>query len=501
LGKRRRHVADRPNLVIIMTDQQRGDFMKKEGFALDTMPFVDSWGEGGMRFPRCYTPTPLCLPARCSLFTGRFPKALRVRENGGAVNIFFAKDLPQLLREQGYTINLVGKNHSHLKAEDFDTVSPYGHSGSGHRGRNTAAETAMDEWLRSLRGGVALEPTPFPLECQPPFRIVRDAVETLERRDRSKPFFLWLSFPEPHNPYQVPEPYYSLFPEDDVPERYAGPEVADKKGFKWRWEHRLFERKRPGYDGDWRRYRANYCGMLRLIDDQLRRFIDFLAAEGLSENTFIIFTSDHGDFVGDYGLRRKGVEVPECLVRVPFLIMGPGILAEQRMRREFISLVDLFPTLCEALALPTPDGVQGRSLWPLLTGDSFPEEEFASIYGEVGFGGVYYSEQDEPPLHFPMEGPAIDSLNCFTQSGNMKFVRKGRWKLVFDMMGRGQLYDLEEDPGELKNLFADKDLLEVRVDLLQELLSWTIRTEDDLPRASYIPKLAERNWYAPLKKV
>jgi arylsulfatase A-like enzyme len=101
-----------PHIVLIMTDQQRADFSRAEGFSLDTMPFLDALGARGVRFSRAYTPAPLCVPARCSLFTGRFPKATRVRENGGTKNIFRPKDLTETLREKGYSLGLAGKNPS-----------------------------------------------------------------------------------------------------------------------------------------------------------------------------------------------------------------------------------------------------------------------------------------------------------------------------------------------------------------------------------------------------
>jgi arylsulfatase A-like enzyme len=251
---------------------------------------------------------------------------------------------------------------------------------------------------------------------------------------------------------------------------------------------RLLQEKVPGYDEQWRRYRANYCGMLRLIDDQIRRFVEFLETRGLLEETLLIFTSDHGDYAGDYGLQRKGVGLPECLVRVPLLFVGPGIRPGDRPREEFVSLVDLMPTVCEALGVAVPYGVQGRSLWPLLTGGEVSGDEFRSIYAEVGFGGLPYGEEERPELHFPYEGARFDELNSVTQSGNLKMVRMGRWKLLFDRLGRGELYDLEADPAELEDRFEDPACREVRQQLVEELLAWTIRTEDDLPGGRYRPK-------------
>ncbi len=480
-------MPERPNVVLIMTDQQRADFSAAEGFALDTIPFVDGLAARGVSFRRAYTPMPVCGPARCSMLTGRFPKATRVRENGGLHHAFFPADLVSLLRELGYTVNLCGKNHSHRTPADFDFYSAYGHAGGGRPDRVTAAQAEFDQWLKACDGGVGLAATPFPLESQLPYRIVDDALECVAARD-GRPFFLWLSFPEPHNPYQVPEPYFSLFPAADVPERAVGPEGAERKGPHWRWMRRLWEDKRPGYDAQWRRYRADYCGMLRLIDDQIARFVAGLKSAGLLQDTIVIFTSDHGDYAGDYGLQRKGVGLPECLVRIPMLWTGPGIAARPLPSEAFVSLVDVLPTLCEALGAGVPYGVQGRSLWPLLTGRPGADDDFTSIYAEVGFGGHPYGEQDRPPLHFPYAGPRIDELNSVTQSGNLKMVRRGAYKLLYSAEGRGELYDLEHDPAEVCDLWNDAAHREVRARLIEELLRWTIRTEDDLPTARYLAK-------------
>ena len=218
-------------------------------------------------------------------------------------------------------------------------------------------------------------------------------------------------------------------------------------------------------------------------------------AHALTDNTIVIFTSDHGDYAADYGLQRKGVGLPECLVRVPLSFCGPGIRPHPSPRDEFVSLVDIMPTLCEATGAEIPYGVQGRSLWPLLTGQSDGGEEFRSIYVELGFGGLPYDEHERPPLHFPYDGPEFDELNSVTQSGNLKMVRMGRWKLLFDMQGHGELYDLERDPGELHDLFGDLTYRAVRCEMVEELLRWTIRTEDPLPTAAYVPKRAPHNWY------
>jgi arylsulfatase A-like enzyme len=251
------------------------------------------------------------------------------------------------------------------------------------------------------------------------------------------------------------------------------------------------EEKRPGYDDHWRRYRSNYLGMLRLIDDQLARLLDHLGPR--LENTVVIFVSDHGDYLGDYGLQRKGAGLSEALTRIPFQFTGPGI-AGGAVREEPVSLVDVLPTLCELVGAEIPAGVQGRSLLPLLAGQAAPQPEFSSMVVELGYGGVPYSDDERPPLHFRYDGPQFDELNSVTQSGGARMIRRGDHKLIMDVDGNGELYDLRVDPAELQNRFLDPELAAVREELTRLLLRWTIRVADDLPAGTYRPKTAEHNW-------
>ncbi|MDP9383134.1 MAG: sulfatase-like hydrolase/transferase [Chloroflexota bacterium] len=436
-------MADHPNIIVIMTDQQRADLSAREGFPLDTTPFLDSLARQGIWFNRAYTSVPVCAPARVSMLTGRFPTAHRVRENYGLDQAVYEQDLFDVMRAHGYATALVGKNHSHVLPERVDFYSEYWHDGIRCEARSPQ-EKAFDEWLVALHHRVSLEPTPFPLETQLPCRIVGQAQEWI-RSLGGRPFCLWLSFPEPHNPYQAPEPYYSLFPPEKLPPVQVGEEALPGKGFKWQYLRQIGEAAHPEYGDSISRARSNYLGMLRLLDDQVRRFVQFLEAEGLRENTLLVFVSDHGDFVGEYGLMRKGAEMPEVLMRVPLLFAGPGIRANAAPHNAHVSLVDLLPTLCEAAGVQSPLGVQGRSLAPLLMGNDYPDEEFASVYAEQGIGGLHYTPDDvavtRPGLYEGETYRAFDELNACTQSGSMRMVRRGDWKLVLDMQGRGQLYN------------------------------------------------------------
>ena len=300
---------------------------------------------------------PVCAPARVSLFTGRYPSATRVRTNHNLEDVTYSSDLVDVLKERGYNVGLSGKNHSHIGSERWDFAMQFGHGGGGNRGDRTDEEKAFDEFLTGLHHRTYLEPTPFPVECQAPYRAVSKAQQWIDSLE-GKPFFLWLSFAEPHNPYQVPEPYFSLFPPESLPPCRSDETALKDRGFRWQWTRKMWSEVLPDYVEQRDRARANYHGMLRLIDDQVARFVGYLDDRGLRDNAIIIFLSDHGDFVGEYGLIRKGPDLPECLTRIPMLFTGPGILASDTPNDAHVSICDIMPTLCEALGVPLPDGVQ-----------------------------------------------------------------------------------------------------------------------------------------------
>ncbi|HZH54965.1 MAG TPA: sulfatase-like hydrolase/transferase, partial [Sphingobacteriaceae bacterium] len=240
-----------------------------------------------------------------------------------------------------------------------------------------------------------------------------------------------------------------------------------------------------GYEEQLEELRFIYLGMLRMIDDQIKRFVENLKAQGVYDNTIFIFISDHGDYVGEYGLMKKGAGLDEIATRIPMQWTGPGIKKSSSPHDAHVSIVDIFPTICEIIDAPIPTGVQGRSLWPLLQGKPYPEELFNSIYAEHGYGGQFYTREDG--TDYLAEGAIsknkyfFDELNSWTQSGFTKMVRKGNWKLIFDMNGNGELYNLVKDPLELNNLFNNEAYTSAKIDLLEELLKWEIATGDPLP--------------------
>lgn len=476
-----------PDIVMIMTDQHRADASRRSGFGLDTTPFLDHLAGEGMWFDRAYTTSPLCCPARTSLLTGRYPSAHRVVQNPARELAVFDADLFDVARDAGYATALVGKNHTYLTADRLDAFVEYSHDGRVPAAA-TGVEGEFDAWLGGLRHRTPSEPAPFPVEVQNPHRIVDDALRWASNVPDDQPMLLLVSFPEPHNPYQVPEPYFSMFPPESLPAPGAGPESLDELPFAYRYLHEIGTAAFPDYDTAIARARSSYYGMLRLVDDQVRRLMDGLEDRHASRRRVVIATADHGDYTGDYGLVRKGAEIADVLARIPLLVHGDEISSvSEGAHPAHVSIADLMPTLCEAIDALLPAGVQGRSLWPLLTGADYPADEFDSAYVEQGMGGLPYESADVPnprPGLFD-DGPdhalRFDELNAVTQGGRRRKVRMGDWTLDVDIVGGHRLHYLPADPLELDDRWDDPAAAAARTALLARLAVWQMRAEDSLP--------------------
>lgn len=483
----------KPNIVIVMTDQQRADLRKSRGFSLDTMPFLDSISQQGVDFENAYTPCPACLPARVSMFTGRYVQSHRARTNHNEEDACYTTDMLELLKAQGYKTALCGKNHSHHSNSDFDFAETCGHLGSeGSLPMITDGDKALAEFLNKTNHMEMHIPSPGGLEAQHPYRNVSAAFSFMDSLDKENPFFLWLSIAEPHNPYQVPAPYFDMFPPESLPKTETGKEEGALKGHKYPWIRQVWE-KVLGDDIENRilRARSNYYGMLRLIDDQLKRLVEGIEERGLFDNTILIFVSDHGDFVGEYGLIRKGQDLPEVLTRIPMVWYGGRnwISPQGTENSSCVNLVDIFPTVCDILELDIPFGVQGKSLKPLLENKNVNPKEYECAYAESGYGGLYWDDSDSLTLieegasRADKDGKLLsfDCLNTWTQSGQVRMLRKGKYKIQLDMLENGYLYDLEEDPMEVNNLYENKAYESVKADMLAGLMAASLRGADPLP--------------------
>jgi len=499
-------IVEKPNVIVIIADQRRYGLSKATGYPVDTSPTLDRLQGKGIGFQHNYCTAPLCVPSRISMLTGRWPEAHRVRMNLNAKDAYFSQDLYQVAKQRGYRTALVGKNHTYMTKADADVWREYSHEGGYISPDDPPEVAAFDKWIKTLHFNVAKEASPYPVSTQIPYRVVSESMKFIDETG-DQPFLLQMSFPEPHDPEQVPAPYFDMFPPASVPKRCAGPEALENLGPRAQWEYRLQQDNFPDTENDWRRYVSNYLGALRMIDDQIARFTNYLEKKNLTSKTLIVFTADHGDYLIDYGLGRKGVGLYEDLTHTPQIWWGYGVKHSMGVEQAFTSMADLMPTMCEVMGAEIPHGVQGRSLWPLLQGQEYPREEFRSIYSGVGLGGLFYEDEDKIPTsisHDPARSGSWDELNKVTLSGNQKMVRMGSWKLIYDMMGSGQLYDLSRDPCEMVNLFNKPDHAKIQAQLMAELAMWSIRTQDSLPtgpqNGKYQTKWSKQhNWYAPYR--
>ena len=471
-----------PNIVIIMTDQQRADLTRREGYPVDLTPFADRMAAEGAWFNKAYTPCPASGPARVAMLTGRFPRVTHADSNHNIVDAVYDKDLFTVAHDAGYTTILVGKNHSHMNRESADYWLPYNHLGQECKPSEKTPENAdFDKFLGGTSFFTSLTPAPGTVENQLPYRMVTDALEWVGDH-KDNPFVMWMSFSEPHNPYQVCEPYFSMF-DGQIPPAATDSTYLDIKGTKHRELFTMMNQGHKGCKENLDRIRANYMGMIRLIDDQMSRFVEGMKDMGLYEDTIFIITADHGDYAGEYGLMKKGAGVDDMLTRIPMVWFGAGI-EKAGLREDCVSLVDIMPTACEAMGVEIPMGVQGRSLREMLAGRDYPAEEFRSMMSESGFGGQYITFDDM--TDFREEGALgkglfFDELNTWSQSGTISMVRMGDWKFTMDMLGNCELYNLAKDPSEVRNLYGKKKYLKTQEAMARELLKWQIGINDPIP--------------------
>jgi arylsulfatase A-like enzyme len=426
-----RGVDPRPNIVLFMTDQQRGDCLGVEDHPVLQTPYLDSIAKKGVRFRKAYTACPVCIPARRTLMTGKKPSSHGVLMN---YDTWLEGDtLPQILSQSGYQTHLVGKLHLWplRKHYGFDSMvwadGPFiSQDDSDYadflKQNGMSLEDAAVSHGSDRNGWVA---RPWHLDETLHFSnwCAESALSFLKKRDPTVPFFLKVSFHQPHQPCTPPVPYYDRYMNMDLPEPYVGD-----------WAQ-IFDRPQRGLPvSAWRvaldpmvmkQYRAGYFGCINHIDAQIGRIL-----MRLPENTVIVFLSDHGEMLGDHQwIRKRNAFEPS--VRIPFFFQFPPSLSldQSQVRDELVELMDVMPTLLEAAGCPVPPGLDGRSLMPLLKGQEGWREY---LHGECA---------DIPTLN-----------------SGMQYLTNGRRKYVwYPGTGDEQLFDLENDPREMVDLAKEKD--------------------------------------------
>jgi choline-sulfatase len=435
-----------PNILFIMTDQQRFDTIASLGNAQIYTPNLDRLVRRGVTFTRAYSPCPVCVPARYAIRTGHEPPVTRSFTNGparpapGQADTMEARCGPYLartMRRLGYRTFGIGKFHSdpwdedlgyevHLHSEEL-YATPDQRRRDAFAGWIAREHPEFDtiEALMGERTEMYYMPqvSPLPAELTVERWAADRAMEQLNADD-GRPYFGFISFVGPHPPFAPPVPFNRMYDPDRMPNPVRGDLAVDHMDEQIPWMNYLIWAEEIN-DAHARVLKARYYGEISYIDDCLGRILDAVEARGDAERTVICFFTDHGDHLGDHHAWQKE-SFFEASCHIPFLVSWPERLPADTRRDELISLVDLFGVATAAASRSELDTRGGIDLLGLLAGTAPPRERLISMYGEPG-----------TPLFKIM-------------------VREGDWKYIFLANGgREQLFNLAEDPAEHVNRVAD----------------------------------------------
>ncbi len=455
----------RRNVLFLMTDQHRVDTLGAYGAQGGLTPNLDRLAATGTRFDRWYTPTAICTPARASLLTGQAPFRHKVLANHER-NVGYIEDLPdhtftfsERLRDADYNVALLGKWHAGTRRRAAD----YGFEGVPIDGWHNdvehpdylayLAENGLPPYRITDRirgtlpnggpGNLLAARLEQPVEATFEHYLATRTIEYLERyadelRSGERPFFLALHFFGPHLPYIVPSEYFDLVDPETIElplsstETFHGkPPVQRNYADHWGFDTMT--------EADSRKLIAVSHGYVALIDREIGRVLDALDRLGLTEETAVFFTCDHGEFTGAHRLHDKGPAMYEDIYRTPGIVRVPG-LGGGSVRDEFVSLTDATATILDLAGLDPSPAVDSRSLLPLVAGDEvvWQEDIVCEFHGH----------------HFPYP---------------QRMLRTDRHKLVVNPDSVNELYDLERDPHELQNVYELPENRELRTRMLTRL--------------------------------
>jgi arylsulfatase A-like enzyme len=501
----------RPNIILITTDQQRTDTLGCYGANYVRTPNLDRLAQEGVLAERAYCANPVCTPARASLFTGRY-----LREHGAwNVGTNIPDDqvmLSHRLACAGYRTHYVGKAHfqaylappsaSKEAIVPWQETSPWqgpyygfktvelamGHGTygivAGDYGRWLSSRLPNED-LRRYQQATRLAPQSFggeaydwslPLRFHNSVWTADRTIEFLESHDSREPFFLAVGFQDPHHPHcvphdltdrvdpeEVPDPNFISGELDDKPPHFLRAHIGqlasspDRKAYPVAGQGDANADMRGVHRRDARLGRAYYSTLVQLIDDQIGRILDCLDSLDLTEDTLIVFTSDHGELLGDHGLWMKGPFLYEQLIRVPLLIRWPARLKPGMRVESLLSHVDLTPTILAAVGLLPDERLDGVDALPLL--EAQVEKVRDSVLVEC---------TDDPA--------GLRLKTIVTQTRKLTYYRQREY---------GELYDLEADPGEFVNRWSEPGYATDKVNMLKLLLDYTEPLERRQQRLAY----------------
>ena len=458
-----------PNIILIITDQQRFDTINALGFPYMDTPHIDRLVNEGVSFDNCHITAPSCAPARASLFTGFYPHVTGIMRNADRWRRSWIEDL----NEAGYHCVNIGKMHT----QPFETsLGFHERYVVENKDRYLEGRYYFDEWDKALaaRGLVKQQREQYrrredyhermgaftwdlPADTHSDNFVGGLAQWWLRSYPKTEPLFLQIGFPGPHPPYDPTPDMAAQYIDRDLPlpsvtqAELDGqpPPFLELRRHNTEVDHDSIVHLENPSRAQLQRLRAYYAANVSMIDQQVGQIMGTLEEEGYLENSVVIFTSDHGDCLGDHGHIQKWT-MYDIITRAPAIFWSPGRFPAGRRVGELCQWMDIGQTVLE-LAGVTPRGeMQTISLVPALQGEYWAGREY--VYAEHPADGNY-------------EGPY------------MTMIRSERWKLAhFLDQDYGQLFDLSADPDEVNNLWDDAGLADVKRQLLDAMLNWRIES-------------------------
>jgi arylsulfatase A-like enzyme len=494
----------RPNIILIMVDQMRASASTLYSRYGCRTPNLERLAAGGVVYDRAFTPAPLCMPARVALWTARYPSDTGCQLNNTPMPVGIENGVTAL-RAAGYQTALIGKNHCFEDAaskSSFDVLCEISHWGiekhsecrgldwwrsqeaitAGHRIRDHMG--VPDGW-HDARGmpvhqrTFAYAHSDLPLEDYSTELVSRQAVRYVETRDE-RPFLLWLSYPDPHAPWEAPQSYVDqIFAEGlELPpidrEEFSRPPPGNRSRIPERL--RVLKQMVNLDDIDTAEVRnlyAAYLAQIRFIDDGIGRLLDCLERTG-RKDTIVVFCSDHGDFMVEHGMSEKGGAMYDCLTHVPLIVSAPSAPGAGTRAPQLVSLLDVMPTVLNLAGLPALQMAQGELL-PIVAGGRGRQ----AVFSEYGAGGpkLTLADLNSYPDTFGRRAARATTLRREAE-GLLKMVRTGEWKYVYDSTDPvDQLFDLSRDPWEVNNLSDSPSHADVVSRMQRLLLDWRLQND------------------------
>lgn len=453
-----------PNILFFMSDDHAAPAIGAYGSRINETPQIDRIAGGGMRFDNCFCTNAICTPARASVLTGQYSHVNGVRSNQEHLDGTRPGLLQKVLRAAGYQTGIIGKWHLGHGGDADPTGFDYWHILPG---QGDYQDPAMIEM------GVERKHSGYVTDI-----ITDQALGWLRDRDKERPFFLMCQHKAPHRPWEPSTRHANLFDDVEIPEpetfhddysHRARPAAEARMCVDGHLKQRDLKVDPPaGLDGlelkrwKYQRYIKDYLRCCAGVDESVGRLLDWLDEEGLTEDTVVVYTADHGFFLGEHGWYDKRFMYEESL-RIPFLIRYPAEIARGTSTAEILSNTDFAPTLLDLAGIEVPEGMQGTSARPVLQGNTPSDWKQSHYYRYWMHRGGH-----NVCAHYGVRTHEYKLIYYYGQKFDDPPVKNPEW----------ELFDLKKDPGEMRNVYGESAYAETVRELKKELARLQAQYQD-----------------------